>query len=610
MITTISSKLVSVPNSNGWAQTYEFSPFFLLVATSNSSEGVERAVSGRSIFSKFHDEYFVSPSVRPFESIKSASGKVFTEYLNTWGNFEIASVSVVNNVVYSVVGGGASVLIYRNGSLATILASQKEGITSASGFPKTDDIIILVSKKITEKFSQEEIKSMVLSNFIDSQSLVQELGNAGIMAIKFEDKSENVNVQPPIVEVPVLKTTDMNTKNIKTKISNIMFNIIKNIQDRIPKKPIFVNPGVEEEISDQSKKMTFSVGIILLVILLVSIIFGIRQKSINTTKSKYQGILTEATNEVNQAISLASVSPDKSRELFIDSVNKLSQIDALKVKDAKVEELRQKITDSRASILGEYAISPQLFLDLGLLTSGFKGDSITSNSGNVFILDKNGKRVVSVAVDTKKSKVVAGPGVIDTANDIASYTDKVFILGTDGIYTVAKTSTKVIDKTWGEAALIKMFGGNMYVLDINGNMIYRYAGDNDTFGTQQNWLSNATKIDATNVKSWGIDGAVYLLYPNSKILKFSQGSPQVFKITGVNPQIGNIDAFYVDPDNKYLYILDSQGKRVVVTDKKGAYVAQYLDQQISGATNLVVSEAEKKIILLIGDKLMSIDMKN
>ena len=66
----------------------------------------------------------------------------------------------------------------------------------------------------------------------------------------------------------------------------------------------------------------------------------------------------------------------------------------------------------------------------------------------------------------------------------------------------------------------------------------------------------------------------------------------------------------IDPDNQYLYFLDKLGKRVVVTDKKGAYVAQYVDNQISGATNLIVSEAQKKIILLIGDKLMSIDMKN
>jgi hypothetical protein len=49
---------------------------------------------------------------------------------------------------------------------------------------------------------------------------------------------------------------------------------------------------------------------------------------------------------------------------------------------------------------------------------------------------------------------------------------------------------------------------------------------------------------------------------------------------------------------------------VVVIDKKGNYKAQYIDDQIAGAKSLVVSEAQKEIILLTGDKLLSIGIKN
>jgi ABC-type uncharacterized transport system permease subunit len=106
-----------------------------------------------------------------------------------------------------------------------------------------------------------------------------------------------------------------------------------------------------------------------------------------------------------------------------------------------------------------------------------------------------------------------------------------------------------------------------------------------------------------------MDGAIYVLYPNSKILKFSQGSPQNFSLTGVVPQIGKIDTLYADPDNQYIYLLDRAGKRVVVVDKKGNYKAQYTSDQIASATSLVVSEAQKEILLLTGDKLLSIGLK-
>ena len=136
------------------------------------------------------------------------------------------------------------------------------------------------------------------------------------------------------------------------------------------------------------------------------------------------------------------------------------------------------------------------------------------------------------------------------------------------------------------------------------------TGTGNTFGDKQGWLAAGTNVDFSNAASWGIDGSVYVLYPNSKILKFSQGSPQAFSITGVIPEIGTIDALYADADNQYLYFLDKAGKRVVVTDKKGHYKAQYVDDQIGNANSLVVSEADKKIILLTGDKLYSIDIKN
>ena len=239
------------------------------------------------------------------------------------------------------------------------------------------------------------------------------------------------------------------------------------------------------------------------------------------------------------------------------------------------------------------------------------GDVVSASGGNIYILDKLGKRVVSVAIDTKKSKVVAGPSVIDNAADLASYQDAAYILATDGIYQVGLVKTKMIDKTWTGDALISAFAGNMYVLDKTGNAIYRYSGQvGGTFGPQQNWLSASTKANFSGAVSWGMDGAIYVLYPNARILKYSLGSPQNFSISGTLPEIGNIDAIYADPDNQYIYLLDKAGKRVVVVDKKGNYKAQYTSDQIAGAKSLVVSEAQKEMILLTGDKLLSIEIKH
>ena len=107
-----------------------------------------------------------------------------------------------------------------------------------------------------------------------------------------------------------------------------------------------------------------------------------------------------------------------------------------------------------------------------------------------------------------------------------------------------------------------------------------------------------------------MNGAIYVLYPQSRILKYSLGSPQSFSISGVTPEVGNIDAIYADPDNQYVYLLDKAGKRIVVIDRNGKYKAQYINDQISGVSRLMVSEEQKKIILLTGEKLLSMEIKH
>jgi hypothetical protein len=47
-----------------------------------------------------------------------------------------------------------------------------------------------------------------------------------------------------------------------------------------------------------------------------------------------------------------------------------------------------------------------------------------------------------------------------------------------------------------------------------------------------------------------------------------------------------------------------------VIDKDGKYKSQYISDQIGNATSLVVSEEQKKIILLTGEKLYSIEIKH
>lgn len=628
MLQTTSSKVTASPGATGWVQVHEFTPpdpekaklrgeLFAVIASDKGGGEIDAISFEREIAGKLKEEYYSTSQEKTFDALRNSVQKIINETGQKGFNIEISCCAFADGVVYSSAFGGGKVLISRDGALASILESS-DGVISASGFPKDGDMIIAGTKSFFDKIGLSLKQSLVArkpDSAVEALTPIvyggMEIGKAGGVIIKFENvavteqKDESIPVGPSVISqasVPEKPKVDIG-KNITGFIGKIV--------SKFPKKNIYIRHAMEDEAISQNRKLTLSVGVILLLVLFVSIGFGIRQKRINDVKRQYKGLYQEASSDVAQAINLASVNPEESRQLFLSGEQKLAQIQALKIKDSKIDELKQTIEDSRAAVLGEYQVTSDLFLDLGLLSSGFKGDILSVSGGKIFVLDKGGSRVVSIEISTKKSKVVAGPTVIESPQDLASYEDNVFALLGDGVYLVGSTKEKVIEKTWGGNAFIYAFAGNLYVLDKSGNQIYRYAGSGgDTFGTQQNWLSSSTKANFSEAKGWGMNGAIYVLYPNAKVLKYSLGSPQSFSLSGVSPEIGNIDAISADPDNENVYLLDKAGSRVVVIDKNGKYKAQYINEGIAAANSLAVSESEKKIILLTGEKLLSIELKN
>lgn len=622
MLQITSAKITAPIGAGGWVQIQELSPsnledvgykgrLFVVVSSKKGREGIEAIEFERKIISGICDEYYNNVQEKPFDALKNATQNIANEFGEPGEDLEIASVVYAGDYIYTSAFGGSKIIIGRGGSLASILESGKEVIT-ASGSPFAGDVMIAGTKAFFEKVDLSTLGESLQDR--SPESAVEKITSfiytgapidtAGAIILKFEEENDK-NLQSEISdspkEPPITKQTEIKEK---------LLGFWGRFKTKIPRRNIYIKPGIQDEATSHSRKLTLSIGIILLVILAASVGLGIRQKKVNSLKKEYQGLLTEATAEINQAIGLASTSPEESRNLFLDSEGKLEKIKLLKVKDPKIDELQKIIEDSRAAILGEFEAAPELFIDLGLLSSGLKGDSLSFSGGNVYVLDKEGNRIVSVALATKKSEIVAGPTLIDNPSDIASYEDEAFVILSDGIYSLDSRKTKVIEKSWNGEAFLYSFAGNLYILDKAGNAIYRYAGNGDgTYGSQQNWLSSSTNADFANAKAWSMNGAIYVLYPNSKILKYSQGSPQNFSLRGIIPEIGNVDAFFADSDNQYVYLLDRAGKRVVAVDKDGRYKSQYIGDQISEAVSLIVSEADKKIILLTGGKLLSIELK-
>lgn len=625
MLQISSTKITGTLGALGWVQAYDFDSdskekketrghLFVLISVRGLDGGLEGAFNGRQLVSRLQEKYFGDVNEKPFNALKSAVDEVLSEFRNFFEKIEIVACSVVDNIVYSVVGGDGEVAIYRSGIIAPILVGQSNEVIVASGFPKLNDCLVLGTRKFFEEVGENKIKNILENK--DIESITQDLAqlvrgsvfseNMGVIIIKFSESAllESYSSEENFVATKRTIKFFKNAFYLSPKISKSFENLFK----KIPERGIYVRQGLDNDAFSKSKKLSFTVAVILLCLLGVSIGFGIRQNKINKVKASFMGKLVDANNYLDQAISISSVDINKSRELFRKSRDLYNQIFSLQVSDPKINELGQKIQIQKGPILGEYNQEPSLFWDLSLLSSNFNGDRISGSGGNVYVLDKNGKRIAEVEISTKKSSIVASPDKMVDPKEITSYTDRVFVLDSDGVYEVDKTRQKVVDKTWTGDAIVAAYTGNLYLLDKDANSIYRFAGNGGTFGSRQSWLSTDTNPNFSNALSWAIDGSIYVLFPNAKILKFSLGSSQDFSISGIN--LTSVDAIFASDDTTGVYLLDRAGKRVVVLDKNGVYKAQYASDQIANATGFVVSETEKKIILLSGEKLLSLDIKH
>lgn len=657
--TIASSKLTGNPGESGWAQVHEFKPkdeeklslrghLFAVIATKGSRQAfpagrqdLESVVVGRELLARFHEEYFGNISASAFNALKDACEKVISEFSENLGSVQIAAVSILEDrpgketsVVYSAAGGGAQVAIFREGMLAKILESrQKEPggkleVVSASGYPEEEDLLILGTSSFFDTFAAGSLKAALERK--DPEATVELLAptvhatngkeDLGAAFLKFEKGKELVEerITPdtslestgPEKDKKVLKKV---FSSLRSKYSRLEGDIKKRLASRLsrlPEKRIYVKEGAVEIEAVHNRRLAVSIGIILLTLLIVSIGFGIRQKNIKEERGRYEPKLDRAKHEFEEAVSLFPLDAGRARELFAESKKIVDQLMSEGIDDPELLDLSENLNQNKGKILGEYTPEAELFVDLSLLSDGFKGDDLAASGGKIFVFDKSGKKIIRISIDTKRSEVVAGPDKIEGGESITVYSDRVFVLDQSNIDEVGKEKKRVIEGDWQGEAMSYAYAGNLYVLDKKGSIIWRYPGITDGFASGTNWFSEGVAPDLTKIISWTIDGSIWLLSDSGKIFQYSSGNQVNFVISGLTQGLINPKSIYSNEEQKFLYVLDPDETRVVVLAKTGEYKAQYRSEKIREANELAVSEAEGKIVLLAGDKLYSIEIKH
>ncbi len=620
------AKFSLAPNSSSWGQVHDFTPsdseklakrgrlIAIIAMDGNFLSQVEALNLGREILTRLHEEYFGELKTPLFEALTKALDQVSGEFSTKSTKTRFGALALIDDKIIFSASAGIMGYVLRKGSLAQIL-NPKMGIVSGAGNIFTGDAFLLGTDSFLQNLSEGIIKAALEKQTADMclESLTpliygKEYEAVVAAIVKFPSQALSTLEYFPSDYSTLNKPNFVSTW--LTSFRAKMVNLIDGVISRLPERKISVYPDLSNLEERKNKKRMIFVGGLLLLLLVVSIVFGIFQRSGKLARQKYEDRLANSGHQLEEAKSLSTINQARSRELLLSARATLNGIKSEGVKDERVDSVLEDINRNIGIIAGIYEVTPELYLDLSLLSEGFNGDDLSFSGGRMLILDTKGK-LVSVNLDSKKTRVLVGPEKLMNAKFTAVYADRNYVLKDNEIVEVLVGSTKpAIEKDWEDPLGIHAFSANIYLLDKGKNEIFRYSGSQSGFGSGKNWFAPGVTVDLSGVISWSIDGSIWLLTKSGEIEKYTNGNPQNFVLSGLEGSVVGARDIFTDEAMKYIYVLDNQKGRVIVIDKEGQYKAEYLSEEIKKAAKLVVSEEEKKIILMVQDKLYAIELKH
>ncbi len=166
---------------------------------------------------------------------------------------------------------------------------------------------------------------------------------------------------------------------------------------------------------------------------------------------------------------------------------------------------------------------------------------------------------------------------------------------------------------WLKPQAIGGYFGNLYVLDPLFGSILKYVPTDNAYTTPPaSYLNTNVNVDLTGAVDMAVDGNMYVLFADGKILKFYQGDQQPFSMDGLPTPMRSPTGIFVSgpqkPDGQgYVYVADTGNERILQFDKAGKYIRQFQalvdETQLKNLRGIYVDEEKRRLFVLSGRTL-------
>ncbi|OGI27894.1 MAG: hypothetical protein A2359_01290 [Candidatus Moranbacteria bacterium RIFOXYB1_FULL_43_19] len=639
-------------------EQHKFGTLFGIIKVDDHSEDSSYVVN--LLTSVIKKEYFGKPHRSPEDSFEAslrkanlALAELVRHGATKWaGKISFCGGAIERNNLHFACLGKASIFLIRGGEIAEIsaeLEEEKEAEShplktfsnTSSGKLEIGDKLIFATQELTDIFSREELRQNA-SHFSSEEfpgfleiSLRANSELAGAIVV---DLIDSADLKPLVVEAPAVgrekapkyakpepataaqaKKIDsfVGTKSLadEEKRSRDLENALREEAPTYPKpawKNIFLNflektKDIFHSLSNSARKINFRKYF--------GRIPALAKSSVSAAKPFFASLLskTKKVDWRNQdtlakfaagiiilaIISFGAVAFVKNRN---EQKRLAAETAAQPAETAPDPQSLEDINVRNIETLEEVANLPQENIDLAVL------------DGVLYAISGKDRSMTKIDVDSKSTEEAKSDLSSGNFGLLAAMPNlKALFALTEDKKVISFTP---INKNFQENSIslpsnlkardIKSYLTYLYILDIDGNQIYRYPRAEGGFGEGQNWLRTAT--DLKNAKGMAINGDLYLA-EGDKITAYLQG-----KIDGnINfekPSVPLlIDKIFSEPDMEGVYVLDNKNRRIVKFGKDGKIVSQYWNADISSVKDFSVDEKNKVVYLLKKNQLLKFSIE-
>lgn len=399
--------------------------------------------------------------------------------------------------------------------------------------------------------------------------------------------------------------------NLKKLGSNLKMAWKKTITSTISLKNWFVGLKI-------ANKIYIAIIVLCIIVLAVNLILLKKKNITNQNQEKYTNIADQIEQKQNQVdASLLYNDQARATTLFSEIKTLMVQLpNKTKEEQDAINKFTNKLNEQISKINKAVVIAPTEIINFASTGENVNPTKMAwlGADKQIYVLDNNAKSLYDVSLSSKSVKNIAiddkiigslNYPVVDNNKNIYFLKNNGFVKFEIGTSTPIFSTLSLKNTTMEQdVAGVTIFNNKIYLVNKKDSQIYKYDKLTGTPLTGTTWLKETA--DLTNATDISIDGKIYILAKN-QILIFANGKKEDFKLDDVMPALEEPKRLFVSTDFNFIYLLEPKNNRLLVFNKQGTLISQFVSDKFNDLRDFIVDEAGKKIYILNGSYLYSID---